>query len=369
MATQGEAKEVVEEALEPLKYKTWVLKVSIHCEGCKKKVKKILQNIDGADVSKFRAFFHLVLVRLPCNFTLNSFPASSVLSHFFSLNLILLGSFFLGLLHFPPSVYTTEIDTRQQKVCVTGNVDVETLLKKLVKNGKHAELWPEKADHQKEKKSKNKEKQKDQESNEQEGGHVKLLQPAATAAVGGGGGAKVGENGAAVKNGAAAQKEAKPEVKKPEASPAGEAPPAAEKKVGESDPCADKGGSGNGSKKKKKKGQKPNSDVGAPSSDTPAAPPGSPNPSPAPSHGPAPASTQTVYHYPPHYYAPPQPAYTVSYNTMHPSTSHGHHTMQHPHHNTPTPTCTLVHGQNLTIRFRLESIIGASTVGLIPIFQ
>ncbi|CBI39526.3 unnamed protein product, partial [Vitis vinifera] len=115
MATQGEAKEVVEEALEPLKYKTWVLKVSIHCEGCKKKVKKILQNIDG--------------------------------------------------------VYTTEIDTRQQKVCVTGNVDVETLLKKLVKNGKHAELWPEKADHQKEKKSKNKEKQKDQESNEQEGGH------------------------------------------------------------------------------------------------------------------------------------------------------------------------------------------------------
>lgn len=58
----------------------------------------------GADVSKFRAFFHLVLVRLPCNFTLNSFPASSVLSHFFSLNLILLGSFFLGLLHFPPSL-------------------------------------------------------------------------------------------------------------------------------------------------------------------------------------------------------------------------------------------------------------------------
>ncbi|KAL6324287.1 hypothetical protein AAG906_006562 [Vitis piasezkii] len=295
MATQGEAKEVVEEALEPLKYKTWVLKVSIHCEGCKKKVKKILQNIDG--------------------------------------------------------VYTTEIDTRQQKVCVTGNVDVETLLKKLVKNGKHAELWPEKADHQKEKKSKNKEKQKDQESNEQEGGHggdkekstvkfeavqepTKNPEPKHSEAAaasgssgggggGGGGGAKVGENGAAVKNGAAAQKEAKPEVKKPEASPAGEAPPAAEKKVGESDACADKGGSGNGSKKKKKKGQKPNSDVGAPSSDTPAAPPGSPNPSPAPSHGPAPASTQTVYHYPPHYYAPPQPAYTVSYNTMHPSTSHG----------------------------------------------
>ena len=28
-------------------FQTWVLKVSIHCEGCKKKVKKVLQSIDG----------------------------------------------------------------------------------------------------------------------------------------------------------------------------------------------------------------------------------------------------------------------------------------------------------------------------------
>ncbi|KAK1260377.1 hypothetical protein QJS04_geneDACA002142 [Acorus gramineus] len=36
-----------EEASEPLKYQTWVLKVPIHCEGCKRKVKKVLHSIDG----------------------------------------------------------------------------------------------------------------------------------------------------------------------------------------------------------------------------------------------------------------------------------------------------------------------------------
>ncbi|KAJ6816738.1 putative glycine-rich cell wall structural protein 1.0 [Iris pallida] len=76
-----------EETPEPLKYQTWVLRVSIHCEGCSKKVKKVLQGIDG--------------------------------------------------------VYKTTIDSQQQKVTVTGNVEPETLIKKLVKTGKHAELWPE----------------------------------------------------------------------------------------------------------------------------------------------------------------------------------------------------------------------------------
>ncbi|KAJ0980674.1 hypothetical protein J5N97_008929 [Dioscorea zingiberensis] len=75
------------EATEPLKYQTWVLKVSIHCEGCKRTVKKTLQNIDG--------------------------------------------------------VYKTTIDSQQHKVTVTGNVSAETLIKKLLKTGKHAELWPE----------------------------------------------------------------------------------------------------------------------------------------------------------------------------------------------------------------------------------
>ncbi|KAL8167741.1 hypothetical protein V2J09_009240 [Rumex salicifolius] len=72
---------------EPLKYETWFLKVPIHCEGCKKKVKKVLQNIDG--------------------------------------------------------VYMTAIDAQQQKVTVTGNVNADTLIKKLLKSGKHAEMWPQ----------------------------------------------------------------------------------------------------------------------------------------------------------------------------------------------------------------------------------
>ncbi|XP_057418757.1 heavy metal-associated isoprenylated plant protein 35-like [Lotus japonicus] len=70
-----------------LKYQTWFLKVSIHCEGCRRKVKKVLQSIDG--------------------------------------------------------VFTTTIDPQQQKVTVTGSVGVEILIRKLVKAGKHAEVWPE----------------------------------------------------------------------------------------------------------------------------------------------------------------------------------------------------------------------------------
>ncbi|KAH6757423.1 Heavy metal transport/detoxification superfamily protein [Perilla frutescens var. hirtella] len=68
-----------------LKIQTCVLKVNIHCDGCKQKVKKILQKIDG--------------------------------------------------------VYTTKIDSEQGKVTVSGNVDPATLIKKLTKNGKHAEIW------------------------------------------------------------------------------------------------------------------------------------------------------------------------------------------------------------------------------------
>lgn len=40
-------------------------------------------------------------------------------------------------------VYTTNIDLQQHKVTVTGNVKPEALIKKLIKTGKHAELWPE----------------------------------------------------------------------------------------------------------------------------------------------------------------------------------------------------------------------------------
>ncbi|XP_073053701.1 uncharacterized protein [Primulina eburnea] len=68
-----------------LKIQTCILKVNIHCNGCKQKVKKILQKIDG--------------------------------------------------------VYTINIDSEQGKVTVSGDVDPSILIKKLTKNGKHAELW------------------------------------------------------------------------------------------------------------------------------------------------------------------------------------------------------------------------------------
>ncbi|CAI9785433.1 unnamed protein product [Fraxinus pennsylvanica] len=71
-----------------LKIQTCVLRVNIHCDGCKQKVKKILQRIEG--------------------------------------------------------VYQVNIDAEQQKVTVSGSVAPATLVKKLVKAGKHTELWSQK---------------------------------------------------------------------------------------------------------------------------------------------------------------------------------------------------------------------------------
>ncbi|CAL9152675.1 heavy metal-associated isoprenylated plant protein 33-like isoform X2 [Musa acuminata AAA Group] len=75
-----------------LKIQACVLKVNICCDGCQKKVKKVLHKIDG--------------------------------------------------------VYTTTIDAEERKVIVTGNVDPAILIKKLSKVGKHAELWPTKGGNQ-----------------------------------------------------------------------------------------------------------------------------------------------------------------------------------------------------------------------------
>ncbi|KAK8636009.1 hypothetical protein V6N13_004719 [Hibiscus sabdariffa] len=90
-----------------LKFKTCVLKVFIHCEGCKKKVKRVLHAIDG--------------------------------------------------------VYETIIDSKQHKVTVTGSVDEELLIKKLSKSGKYVEPWPIPVEKKEKKagKSKNSEKQKE----------------------------------------------------------------------------------------------------------------------------------------------------------------------------------------------------------------
>ncbi|GMI88792.1 hypothetical protein HRI_002548500 [Hibiscus trionum] len=72
---------------EVMKMQTWVLKVNIQCscDGCKQKIKKLLQKIDG--------------------------------------------------------VYTTSINADQGKVTVTGNVDPAILIRKLERSGKRAQLW------------------------------------------------------------------------------------------------------------------------------------------------------------------------------------------------------------------------------------
>ncbi|KAG0500119.1 hypothetical protein HPP92_000191 [Vanilla planifolia] len=75
-----------------LKVQTIVLKVNIHCNGCKNKVKKLLQRIDG--------------------------------------------------------VYKVSIDSESQKVTVSGNVDPAFLIKRLVRSGKHAELFDQKSINQ-----------------------------------------------------------------------------------------------------------------------------------------------------------------------------------------------------------------------------
>lgn len=71
-------------------------------------------------------------------------------------------------------VYTVNIDSQQNKVTVTGNIDSQTLLKKLVKAGKHAEIWPtttnheEKSPPQKNKKGKSNKEKNPQNSEEDE---------------------------------------------------------------------------------------------------------------------------------------------------------------------------------------------------------
>ncbi|XP_057786369.1 heavy metal-associated isoprenylated plant protein 37-like [Salvia miltiorrhiza] len=80
---------------------TCFLKVNIHCDGCKQKVKKILQRIEG--------------------------------------------------------VYHVSIDAEQQKVSISGSVGSATLIKKLVRAGKHAELWSEKGNQNQKQKSPSKE--------------------------------------------------------------------------------------------------------------------------------------------------------------------------------------------------------------------
>ncbi|PKA54128.1 Heavy metal-associated isoprenylated plant protein 26 [Apostasia shenzhenica] len=86
-----------EEDYKLLKIQTIVLKVNIHCDGCKDKVKKLLQKIEG--------------------------------------------------------VYSVVIDVENQKVTVSGNVDSNTLIKRLARSGKHAELSSQKSSNKNQKQS------------------------------------------------------------------------------------------------------------------------------------------------------------------------------------------------------------------------
>ncbi len=61
------------------------------------------------------------------------------------------------------------MDSQQHKVVVTGNVEADTLIKRLLRSGKHAELWPEIKKGKKSGKSKNNDKQKDPKNSEEDG--------------------------------------------------------------------------------------------------------------------------------------------------------------------------------------------------------
>lgn len=248
-----------------LKYKTLVFKVLIHCEGCKKKVKKVLQAIDG--------------------------------------------------------VYETTVDSQQHKVTVTCSVDAETLIKKLTKSGKHVEVWPHQkkpADQKKDKKpagkpnNNNNEKQK-VDAEEASSSCDIVDEPKNKSA-------QKPDSAAAARNGGAGGC-------KGHASAGDDQPPAGgDKKGGESEEPGTTGGgningNGNGGKKKKKKGQKGNP---AGPNDDAAAPPAGDTDQLAvfnlPDQAPPMASTninsptQPMYPlYAPMFYGPP--LFGVSYNT------------------------------------------------------
>ncbi|KAI3425509.1 HMA domain-containing protein [Psidium guajava] len=99
-----------------LKYQTWTLKVPIHCEGCSRKVKRVLHSIDG--------------------------------------------------------VFTVSVDSQQHKVEVTGDVDSEMLIKKLTKSGKQVELWPDQTEKKSSGKSKNKDKKQENPRDSEDAGEV-----------------------------------------------------------------------------------------------------------------------------------------------------------------------------------------------------
>ncbi|XAR58458.1 hypothetical protein NMG60_11013855 [Bertholletia excelsa] len=215
---------------EPLKYQTWRLKVPMHCEGCKKTVKKVLQSIDG--------------------------------------------------------VYAVAIDSQQQKVTVTGDVDLGMLIRKLGKTGKRAEIWPQPFE-MKDKKTGKSKKNKKQNNPETNGGDQQKNQEEALTET---------------------QEENRDDEFPEEEGHDGD----------ETETPSAAGSAGNGAKKKKKKGKQGNAGGGGAGGWSPPAREGM-GPPVRPVN-PIPPSDQRVYQsHPPNYsYDPILPAYGVSYNVAPP---------------------------------------------------
>lgn len=196
-------------------------------------------------------------------------------------------------------VYTINIDSQQHKVTVAGNVDAQTLIKKLLKTGKHAEMWPEKPAAAKDKKPGKQNDAKcgentddEEEDNSGDNNNDKITSPTNI------------NGGVTVK------------FDLPENVSGGAKPPAAELKGSPHGGDKNNGGAGGGGgKKKKKKKKKGNNNAGAPLNG-------------APAHTglevPKVGFIQTVDQinpsppvYPPSY--GPQQAYVVSYNAANPT--------------------------------------------------
>ncbi|GMH11359.1 hypothetical protein Nepgr_013200 [Nepenthes gracilis] len=276
----------------PLKYKKWVLKVSIHCEGCKKKVKKILHSIEG--------------------------------------------------------VYAVDVDSKLHQVTVIGDIDSETLIKKLEKTGKHAELWPERSDQGEKKSSKSKKKERQEDSHSRgEGGKNAEKQKVEVTSEGtstakNNGEATAGNNSKTAEvsksgNGSVNIKGVKVDGKKPETTSAGESTTIPDKKVSEGNDGAGKteigtggAGGGGGGEKKKKQAQKGNDGNSGNEVELPASgngPAGTESPNRGQCSAPSPRSVnlshpgnQHVCECPPSYSGPP-PVSAVCYNTVHPTSS------------------------------------------------
>lgn len=221
-------------------------------------------------------------------------------------------------------VYTTAIDSQQQRVTVTGNVEVQTLIKKLTKTGKHAEMWPEKLTGKAKNKGREKEKHLEESSTRLENlldrnkypcskvDEAKLSSVLNTAN---------DENDKAKTSRKAERENSRSEMKSPE----GNSPATTERKGSES---TEGGGSAEKSvsKKKKIKGQKGNRTSGNRSGSTNSGEPvstGSQSPTEGANQGfnlqDLNHTRQSSYAYPPNYNNYYPLVYVASYSSAHPS--------------------------------------------------